>query len=86
MSKSQISARQCVAARGLLGWSQTDLATASGVSKGPIADFERGKSLPQARTMRDLITAFEAAGIVFIGAGEFSDSKGEGLRLQNHSN
>jgi transcriptional regulator with XRE-family HTH domain len=81
MSKSQISARQCVAARGLLGWSQTNLAAASGVSKGPIADFERGKSLPQARTMRDLITAFEAAGVVFISVDEASEPNGEGVRL-----
>ncbi|MFV3127718.1 helix-turn-helix domain-containing protein [Niveispirillum sp. KHB5.9] len=60
-----ISAAQCRAARALIEISQDDLAAASGVSKASITDFERGLRAPQKRTLRDLLAAFEARGVVF---------------------
>ncbi|MCF8474602.1 MAG: helix-turn-helix transcriptional regulator [Emcibacter sp.] len=61
-----ISKEQCRAARGLLGWSQEDLKIAASVSLGTIAEFEKGSRKPYERTLRDLQSAFEEAGIEFI--------------------
>ncbi len=66
----EISAGQLRAARGLLGWSQTDLAEAAKVGRATIADFESGKREPYPRTIGELRAALEAAGIVFTNGGE----------------
>jgi len=71
---------QSRAARGLLGWSQDDLATASKVAKKTIADFERGARTPYPRTIADLEAAFQAAGIIFID----ENGDGPGVRLRKH--
>ena len=60
-----LTAAQCRAARGLVGWSQQQLATASKVAKPTIANFEAGKSTPYDRTAKDLVAALEAAGVEF---------------------
>ena len=62
----QINPAQCRAARALLGWSQARLALASGVALKTVADFERGATTPQSRTLADLRRAFEDAGVAFI--------------------
>ncbi len=64
--KPPITARQCKAARDLLGWKQSDLSNKSEIGESTIADFERGVRTPFARTLRDIRIAFEEAGIVFI--------------------
>ena len=69
---------QSRAARGLLGWSQGDLAEASKVSRPTITDFEAGRRTPYARTMEDLHGAFEAAGVIFIER----NGEAEGVRLR----
>lgn len=69
-----ISSKQCRAARELLEWKQKDLGEKSSVAVSTIADFERKKSQPIARTMADIQRAFEDAGIEFL-----DDKKGEGL-------
>lgn len=69
---------QCRAARALLNWSQDRLATASGVSKPTIANFETGKRMPYERTLDDLREALEAAGIEFIP----ENGGGAGVRLR----
>jgi len=63
---------QCRAARGLLGWTQQDLADASGLSKTAINNFEKGHSDIKAESLRAIRMAFESADIEFI--------KDEGLR------
>ena len=65
-----IVAGQLRAARGLLGWSQKDLATAAQVGRATIADFEVGKREPYARTLADLRRALEEAGVAFTNGGE----------------
>jgi ribosome-binding protein aMBF1 (putative translation factor) len=70
-----ISAAQCRAARALLAWSQNDLAQRSKVSEKTIADFERGARVPYERTIRDMMAAFEAAGV------EFTNGDAPGLRM-----
>lgn len=82
VTNDDISPDQCRAARGLLGWSQDDLAKQSGVTKKSIADYERGATTkPQPRTLRDLRSALEAAGIEFI----FPNGGGAGVRWREHS-
>jgi len=61
-----ITPAQCRAARGLLAWSQDELAEHSKVSKRTIWRFEVGDVRPHERTLRDVIEAFEAGGIVFL--------------------
>jgi transcriptional regulator with XRE-family HTH domain len=61
----KLTAAQCRAARGLIGWSQQQLATASKVAKPTIANFEAGKSTPYERTANDLVAALERAGVEF---------------------
>lgn len=66
------------AARALLFVSQEDVARWSGVSKGTIANFERGARKPIAANLRALRAAFEEQGVEFIDEG---DGKGPGARL-----
>jgi transcriptional regulator with XRE-family HTH domain len=71
-----ISAGQLRAARGLLGWSQSDLAEAAKISRATIADFESGKRDPYVRTLDQLRATLEAAGI------EFTNGARPGVRMK----
>jgi transcriptional regulator with XRE-family HTH domain len=75
---SAISAAQCRAARGMLGWSQGQLSAAARVSEKTIADFERQARAPYDRTLADVQAALEAAGVEFIP----EDGGGAGVRLR----
>ncbi|MCC7305264.1 MAG: helix-turn-helix domain-containing protein [Alphaproteobacteria bacterium] len=70
-----ISIEQCRAARGLLDWTQQDLADASGLSKTAINNFEKGHSDIKGESLRAIRMAFESADIEFLGD--------EGLRKKN---
>lgn len=72
-----LSAAQCRAARGLLNWTQSVLATESKVSMKTVADFERGSRVPYDRTLADLAKALETAGVEFIA----ENGGGPGVRL-----
>jgi DNA-binding XRE family transcriptional regulator len=69
----QISADQCRAARGLLDWTQDQLATNARVSRATIADFETNARKPMTNNVRSMADCMFAAGIEFIaeegGAG-----------------
>jgi len=73
---TRISAEQLRAARGLVGWSQDELAKAAKVGRATIADFESGKRQPYDHTLDFLQAAFEAAGV------EFTNGDGPGVRLR----
>jgi predicted transcriptional regulator len=75
-----ITAGQIRAARALIGWKQTDLARAAGVSEIAIKKIERGAVDPRASTLEALQRAFEKAGVVFLEPGDIRDG-GAGLRL-----
>lgn len=78
-----ITAAQCRAARGLLKWTQEDLAERSGVGPLAINKFEGGKTSPHKATLTVLKEAFEKAGVIFISAGEVANSSdGPGVRLK----
>jgi transcriptional regulator with XRE-family HTH domain len=66
------------AARGLLDWSQTDLATKAGVSLSTVRDFETGKRSPIANNLTAMQRAIEEAGIQFIP----ENGGGPGVRLR----
>jgi transcriptional regulator with XRE-family HTH domain len=61
---------QCRAARGLLGWSQARLATASQLAAETIADFERQSGAPEAPALAAARAALEAAGVEFTNGGQ----------------
>ncbi|MGO8952880.1 MAG: helix-turn-helix transcriptional regulator [Rhodomicrobium sp.] len=65
-----ISPELCRAARGLLNWSQQELASRARVARKTIADFELGTVNPQSRTLRDVVAALDAAGVEFVPAEE----------------
>lgn len=62
-----ISVQQIKAARGLLEWSQVDLAKAAGLHVNAINNVERRHGLPRADTMEAIQKAFEERGIRFKG-------------------
>lgn len=53
----------CRAARYLLGWSAQELAERSGVAVGTVTRFELEQVQCRERTLRELIRAFEHAGV-----------------------
>jgi transcriptional regulator with XRE-family HTH domain len=64
-----ISAQQIRAARGMMGWSQTDLATQVGITQRALTSIETGKSRASFTTLESIEKIFEAAGIEFIEDG-----------------
>jgi transcriptional regulator with XRE-family HTH domain len=77
-----MSVAQIRGARGLLGWSQQQLADVAGVGRATIADFETGKRTPYPRTIDELQRSLESAGVTFLASGQVVDG-GEGVRLAN---
>jgi transcriptional regulator with XRE-family HTH domain len=73
-----ISVAQLRAARGLVGWSQQELADKSEVGRATIADFEAGKRVPYATTLLRLQETLTAAGVLFIP----ENGGGVGVRLR----
>ena len=72
-----LSPAQCRAARGLLDWTQEDLAAAADVSRSTVRDFEKGRHYLNRTSAGQITAAFERAGVVLIAAGEM----GPGVRL-----
>jgi len=62
-----ITTAQIRGARGILNWSQTELAQRTGISATSIGSIENGQSTPRANTMQTIQKAFEDAGLEFIG-------------------
>lgn len=75
-----ITPAQIRAARALIGWKQTDLANAAGVSEMSVKNIERGATDPRASTLMAIQRALEAAGVMFLDAGTNRDG-GPGVRL-----
>ncbi len=76
-----ITPAQIRAARALIGWKQTDLAAASGVSEMSVKNIERGVTDPRASTLQAMQDALETAGVVFLDGGVNRDG-GPGVRLR----
>jgi hypothetical protein len=73
-----ITASQCRAARGLLDWTQQELADAAHVGVATVRVFEAEAAETRHATLAALRRAFEAAGIEFID----ENSGGVGVRLR----
>nr|WP_210311431.1 helix-turn-helix transcriptional regulator [Rhizobium leucaenae] len=56
----------CRAARGLLDWTQLDIAERAGVSRSTIRDYEGGRHDIHRATEAQLRLAFEEGGVVFV--------------------
>jgi predicted transcriptional regulator len=73
-----ITPAQCRAARGLLAWSQQDLANQAGVGIVTIHQLEAGTNRPRRATLDVVKRALQAAGVEFID----ENGGGPGVRLQ----
>jgi predicted transcriptional regulator len=73
-----VTPEQCRAARGLLLWSQQDLAKNAGVGVVTVHQLEAGVSQPRRSTIEVIRRAFEAAGVEFID----ENGGGPGVRLR----
>ena len=73
-----IDSAQCRAARGLLAWSQQDLANAASVGIVTVHQLEAGTSEPRRATLQVIRRAFEDAGVEFIN----ENGGGPGVRLR----
>jgi transcriptional regulator with XRE-family HTH domain len=62
-----ITTAQIRGARGILNWSQADLAERTGISATSVGSIENGQSTPRASTLQTIQKSFEDAGIEFIG-------------------
>ncbi len=74
-----ITPAQCRAARGLIAWSQQDLANEAGVGVVTVHQFEASSSNPRQATVNVIVRAFEKAGVEFID----ENGGGAGVRLRN---
>jgi transcriptional regulator with XRE-family HTH domain len=75
---SSYTPQQCRAARGLLDWSQQDLADKAMIGIVTVRQVEAGAHEPRRATLEVIRRAFEAAGVEFIDA----NGGGPGVRLR----
>jgi transcriptional regulator with XRE-family HTH domain len=73
-----ITPEQTRAARGLVGWSQQDLANSAGIGIVTVHQLEAGTSQPRRATLEVIRRAFEKAGVEFID----ENGGGPGVRLR----
>jgi transcriptional regulator with XRE-family HTH domain len=76
-----ITPAQSRAARGLLAWSQQELAREAGVGIVTVHQLEAGTSQPRRATLDVIRRAFERAGVEFIE----ENGGGAGVRLRKRS-
>ena len=74
----KLTPAQCRAARGLLRWSQAQLAEKSQISVTAIQAFEAERTKPQRPTLALLARGLEKAGVILIPA----NGEGPGVRLR----
>ncbi|WP_082613885.1 helix-turn-helix domain-containing protein [Bosea sp. Root483D1] len=77
----RISIVQCRAARGLLDWSQTELASRANLSESTIRDFEKNRRIPGPNNLAAVRHALEQAGVQFVDDGLYTGTGGPGVRL-----
>lgn len=77
-----ITPSQCRAARGLLDWSQQDLADAAGVGVVTVRQIEAGITEPRRATLQAVRHALVEAGVEFID----ENGGGAGVRMRRPQN
>jgi len=73
-----VTPEQCRAARGLLGWSQLELAEKAQVGVVTVHQLENSATRPRPATLDVIKRAFETAGVEFID----ENGGGAGVRLR----
>jgi transcriptional regulator with XRE-family HTH domain len=73
-----LTPQQCRAARGLLDWTQEELAARAGVSRSTVRGFENGQHELHRGSAAAIRDALETAGVILIDADE---EAGPGVRL-----
>lgn len=76
-----ISPAQCRAARGLLNWTQSDLADRAKVSRATVTSFEAEKRTPIENNLMAITAALQAAGLELINEG--AGGAGAGVRFRS---
>ena len=79
VSSLTLSPAQCRAARGLLDWSQEQLAQASGLSRSTVRDFESGRHEPHRGSLILLLQTLAEHGVELVAA---ANGAGEGVRFR----
>jgi transcriptional regulator with XRE-family HTH domain len=69
---------QSRAARGLIEWSQSDLASRANLGLSTVRNFEKGRRIPTINNLAAIQQALESAGIIFIP----ENGEGPGVRLR----
>lgn len=69
---------QSRAARGLLDWSQMQLARTANLGESTVRDFEKGRRVPSINNLAAIRAALEAAGVEFLA----ENGGGAGVRLR----
>lgn len=72
-----ITTAQIRGARGILNWSQQDLAQRTGISATSIGSIENGQTTPRQNTLETIKSTFERNGIEFLGL--------EGVRVRDNT-
>jgi transcriptional regulator with XRE-family HTH domain len=73
-----ITPATCRAARGLLDWTQRQLAAVAGVGLSTVKAYEAGATTPVQNNLKALGAALEGAGVEFIA----ENGGGAGVRLR----
>jgi len=73
-----LTPEQSRAARGLVEWSQEELASRASLGPSTIRDFEKGRRVPTTNNLAAIKRALETAGVVFIP----ENGGGPGVRLK----
>lgn len=76
-----LTPEQSRAARGLLDWSQTELAREANLSESTIRDFEKGRRVPAANNLAAIVDAFHRNGVTLISDASTSETGGFGVRM-----
>jgi transcriptional regulator with XRE-family HTH domain len=69
MDGSNLTPICCRMGRAALDWSQARLAREAHIAVGVVLQFEKGGSRPQRNNLREIVLAFENAGVEFLVHG-----------------
>jgi ribosome-binding protein aMBF1 (putative translation factor) len=69
MKGSNLTPVSCRMGRAALDWSQARLAHEAHVAVAVVLQFENGSSTPRRNNLREIVLAFETAGVEFLAHG-----------------